>query len=91
MRKLFVNGASHIPKNWSGKSVTIKNIEGPEGVRGRNSDNTLLEEKIGWAPSESLRDGMEKTYKWIAEQVKKEKEPVNYVYDDGVVSTRTIR
>jgi GDP-D-mannose 3', 5'-epimerase len=55
----------------SGKKLTIKNIDGPTGVRGRNSDNTLIQEKLGWTPSQPLRIGMEKTYKWIAEQVKK--------------------
>jgi nucleoside-diphosphate-sugar epimerase len=53
----------------SGKKLTIKNIPGPTGVRGRNSDNHLLREKIGWAPSQSLKTGMTETYKWIAKQV----------------------
>lgn len=54
----------------SGKSLSIKNIEGPLGVKGRNSDNDLIKEKLGWAPSKPLREGVEKTYKWIEEQVK---------------------
>ena len=53
----------------SGNEIAINNIPGPEGVRGRNSDNTLIKELLGWAPSQPLRDGMEKTYKWIEEQV----------------------
>lgn len=60
----------------SGKNLTIKNIPGPTGVRGRNSDNALIREKLNWAPSQPLRAGVEVTYKWIAEQVelaKKEK------------------
>ena len=47
------------------------NLDAPKGVRGRNSDNTLIKEKLGWAPSISLRDGMEKTYRWIYDQMVK--------------------
>lgn len=54
----------------SGKKLRIKHIKGPEGVRGRNSDNRLIEEKLGWKPSQSLIDGLKKTYKWIDGQVK---------------------
>jgi GDP-D-mannose 3',5'-epimerase len=45
-------------------------LSAPKGVRGRNSDNTLIRKRLGWAPSVSLRDGMEKTYAWVFEQVK---------------------
>ncbi len=41
------------------------NLDAPKGVRGRNSDNTLIKEYLGWEPSISLRDGMKKTYDWI--------------------------
>ena len=57
----------------SGKNLKIKNIEGPEGVRGRNSDNKLYKEKIGWEVSQPLKVGIEKTYQWIEEQVKSKK------------------
>jgi nucleoside-diphosphate-sugar epimerase len=40
-------------------------LDAPKGVRGRNSDNTLIKAKLGWAPSISLREGMERTYRWI--------------------------
>jgi len=53
----------------SGKTLTIKNIEGPLGVRGRNSDNKLIREKLLWAPSRPLVEGMEKTYIWIKQQI----------------------
>jgi len=53
----------------SGKELKIKHIPGPLGVRGRNSDNRLIKEKLGWAPTEPLLDGMRKTYSWIKEQV----------------------
>lgn len=54
----------------SGKTITKKHISGPEGVRGRNSDNTLIQEKLGWAPSNSLKWGLAKTYPWIVGQIK---------------------
>lgn len=54
----------------SGKKLGIKHIKGPEGVRGRNSDNRLIEEKLGWRPSQPLIDGLKKTYKWVDAQVK---------------------
>ncbi len=45
------------------------NVDAPKGVRGRNSDNTLILEKLQWEPSIRLRDGMEKTYQWIGDQI----------------------
>lgn len=54
----------------SGKDLTIKNVEGPTGVAGRNSDNALIKEKLGWAPSQPLREGVEQTYKWIQGKIK---------------------
>lgn len=53
----------------SNKNIGVNNIPGPEGVRGRNSDNNLIEEKIGWKPRQPLIHGIEKTYEWIKEQV----------------------
>ena len=53
----------------SGKNIKIENIPGPEGVRGRNSDNRLIKEKLGWAPEQPLRDGIAITYGWINERV----------------------
>jgi nucleoside-diphosphate-sugar epimerase len=49
----------------SGKNITINNIPGPEGVRGRNSDNALYEKEIGWKPSQPLKKGITKTFNWI--------------------------
>jgi nucleoside-diphosphate-sugar epimerase len=45
------------------------NLDAPKGVRGRNSDNTKIQNLLGWQPSVSLRSGMEKTYAWIYDQV----------------------
>lgn len=53
----------------SGKKLSIEHIKGPLGVRGRNSDNRLIFEKLGWKPTQPLIAGLEKTYKWIKEQV----------------------
>ena len=53
----------------AGKKLTIKHVPGPMGVRGRNSDNGLIVDKLGWRPLGALRDGLEKTYFWIEEQV----------------------
>jgi GDP-D-mannose 3',5'-epimerase len=53
----------------SGKEIHKNHIEGPQGVRGRNSDNALIHEKLGWKPTQPLREGIAATYAWIEEQV----------------------
>jgi nucleoside-diphosphate-sugar epimerase len=53
----------------AGKRLGIRHVDGPTGVRGRNSDNRLIRERLHWAPSEPLQLGLEKTYAWIEEQV----------------------
>ena len=53
----------------AGKSVAIRHIEGPTGVRGRNSDNRLIRERLGWAPERPLSEGLAATYEWIGAQV----------------------
>ena len=55
------------------KKIGVKHVSGPLGVRGRNSDNALIREKLAWAPSAPLSDGLSKTYAWIAEQVERAK------------------
>jgi GDP-D-mannose 3', 5'-epimerase len=47
------------------KGIKVRHIDGPQGVRGRNSDNTLLREVLGWEPPTSLEDGLRRTYPWI--------------------------
>ena len=64
-----INRLAGMAMDISGKKLGIKHIDGPLGVRGRNSDNRLIEQKMGWKPSQPLKDGMEKTYSWIKEQV----------------------
>ena len=66
---ISINDFAKMVIDISGKNISIKNIPGPTGVRGRNSDNKLIREKLGWEPSIPLRKGMEMTYKWINQQV----------------------
>ena len=66
-----INQLAEMVMDIAGKKQSIKHIPGPLGVRGRNSDNTLIKEKLGWVPSESLYDGLKKTYLWIEKQVEK--------------------
>jgi nucleoside-diphosphate-sugar epimerase len=79
---IAINDFAKMAIKISGKNLSIHNIDGEEfikkyghkcpiGVNGRNSDNTLYREKIGWVVSEPLIKGMEKTYSWIAKQVEK--------------------
>lgn len=69
---ISINNLAQMAIDISGKNLKIKNISGPLGVRGRNSDNKLYREKIGWESKKTLFEGMEKTYFWINEQVKNE-------------------
>ena len=64
-----INQLAAMVMNIAGKSQTIKHIHGPLGVKGRNSDNNLIFEKLGWKPSEPLEEGLRKTYSWINKQV----------------------
>jgi len=64
-----INQLAEMVMDIAGKNQSIKHIPGPLGVRGRNSDNQLIQEKLGWSPNWPLRKGMEITYNWIAEQV----------------------
>lgn len=66
---ISINNLAKLIIDTSGKNITLKNIEGPTGVRGRNSDNALYKAKIGWEPTALLKEGIAKTYAWIAEQV----------------------
>lgn len=67
---IAINDFAQMVIDISGKNVGINNIPGPEGVRGRNSDNALIHEKLGWKPNQPLLEGMKKTFSWINEQVK---------------------
>jgi nucleoside-diphosphate-sugar epimerase len=65
-----INGLVDIVCDIAGKKLEKKHIPGPLGVRGRNSDNRLIAEKLRWQPSRSLREGLEKTYQWIETQLR---------------------
>jgi nucleoside-diphosphate-sugar epimerase len=64
-----INQLAEMVAGIAGKQLSLRHIPGPLGVRGRNSDNRLIAEKLGWRPSRPLAEGMEKTYTWIREQV----------------------
>ncbi|MCA1625192.1 MAG: NAD-dependent epimerase/dehydratase family protein [Acidobacteria bacterium] len=69
-RIVTINQLADIIAEIANVKVTKKHIDGPMGVRGRNSDNTKLREVLGWEPKISLEDGLKKTYDWIENQVK---------------------
>ena len=68
---ISINNLAKLAMKISGKNLSIKNIDGPVGVMGRNSDNNIFKAAMGWAPDQPLESGLDKTYQWINEQVKK--------------------
>lgn len=66
---ISMNGLAQMVSKIANKQIEIKNIPGPQGVRGRTSDNTLIKEKLGWAPSQPLHLGLTETYKWINSKI----------------------
>jgi nucleoside-diphosphate-sugar epimerase len=65
-----INGLVDIVEDIAGlKLKRTYNLKAPKGVKGRNSDNTLIKKQLGWEPSIRLRDGLEKTYRWIHDQM----------------------
>jgi GDP-D-mannose 3', 5'-epimerase len=64
-----INELAQLIADIAGIKITIKHIPGPEGVRGRNSDNTRLREVLKWEPKLTLEQGLEHTYTWIEKQV----------------------
>ena len=69
-RMVSINELAEMVISLSGKSgLSLSHVDGPQGVRGRNSDNTLLREVLDWEPSTTLEDGMAETYRWIEKQV----------------------
>jgi GDP-D-mannose 3',5'-epimerase len=64
-----INGLARMIMRIAEKDLSVRNIPGPTGVRGRNSDNRLIRERLGWAPSQALADGLAMTYRWIERQV----------------------
>ena len=68
-RLVTINELAEMVIAISGKSLKVNHIDGPQGVRGRNSDNTKLREVLGWEPGIGLEAGLEETYRWISKQV----------------------
>jgi nucleoside-diphosphate-sugar epimerase len=66
-----INKLVEMVASISNKKITKKHISGPQGVRGRNSDNNLIKKHLSWTPTKSLKWGLEKTYSWILAEVKK--------------------
>jgi GDP-D-mannose 3', 5'-epimerase len=67
-----INELAEMAMKIAGKRLKIRHVPGPLGVRGRNSDNTLIKAKLGWSPSARLETGMAKTYAWISDQARRQ-------------------
>jgi len=63
---ISINDLAKMAISISGKALSLTHIDGPVGVRGRNSDNRLIAQELGWSPGGALLDGMTKTYAWVA-------------------------
>ncbi len=75
---ISINGLVDLVADIAGKRIAKHHVDGPQGVRGRTSDNRLVQAELKWSPSRRLREGLEKTYEWIAKQVSEEiNTPIN--------------
>jgi nucleoside-diphosphate-sugar epimerase len=69
-RLVTINELAEIIIGISGKTdIALRHIDGPQGVRGRNSDNSRIRNVLGWEPEISLEEGLAPTYRWIEKQV----------------------
>ena len=64
-----IDGLVDLVADIAGKRIGKRHIPGPQGVRGRNSDNRRIREKLHWEPTQPLRAGLESTYRWVEQQV----------------------
>jgi len=69
-RMVSINELAHMIANIARIQMDIKHVPGPQGVRGRNSDNTRLKEVLQWEPQVSLEEGLTRTHSWIEKQVR---------------------
>lgn len=69
-----MNNMARLVATFDDKTIQIKNIPGPIGVNTRSSENSFIRSKLNWAPSITLKDGLQRTYNWIKQQLNKEKE-----------------
>jgi GDP-D-mannose 3',5'-epimerase len=84
-RMVSINELAKIIARCAGIDVVLRHVEGPQGVRGRNSDNTRLRRVLGWEPQISLEEGLSRTYAWIEEQVRRAADRERHeVYADAV-------
>ena len=70
-----INGLARMIMQAADKEVAVRNVPGPLGVRGRNSDNRLIRTRLSWAPSQPLIEGLKVTYRWIERQVLRNRSP----------------
>ena len=75
-----INQLADIAAKVAGKTIVKKHIDGPLGVRGRNSNNDLIREKLGWDYEMTLEEGIAKTYAWISEKVEDQERIYNWQY-----------
>jgi GDP-D-mannose 3',5'-epimerase len=80
---ISINQLVDLIADIAGKQIVKQHVPGPQGVRGRNSDNRLIGERLGWAPSEPLRNGLEKTFDWIEMQVRRNDCPFDVSVQGG--------
>jgi GDP-D-mannose 3',5'-epimerase len=76
---ITINQLANLAMSIANKQLHIRHIPGPLGVRGRNSDNSLIQEKLGWAPSAPVLEGLKHTYEWVNQQVNALKTVPEYV------------
>ena len=69
---ITINQLVELVADIAGKKINVRHIPGPQGVRGRTSNNDLIKEQLNWKPSNDLRHGLTKTYNWIEQQIKNE-------------------
>src|SRR5690606_8708627 len=71
-RLISINGLADLVADIAGIDIVKKHIDGPQGVRGRNSDNSKLREVLKWEPAISLEEGLGHTYRWIEAQLREQ-------------------
>lgn len=85
-RMVSINQLADIVAEIAGIEIDKFHVEGPQGVRGRNSDNTLLKEKLGWSPEIPLEEGLTYTYNWIEHQIKEKVSQTGISIEDYATS-----
>ncbi len=84
-RLVSINQLADIIADIAGIQVVKRHVPGPQGVRGRNSDNTRLRQVLGWEPQISLEEGLARTYAWIEQQLRQKLARESIAETDGVV------